>query len=35
VLLLLLPNRRGRIERSRGALMLALYAGFIWATLKF
>lgn len=34
-LVLLLPNRRSSIERSRGALLLALYAGFIWATLKF
>jgi cation:H+ antiporter len=34
-LLLLLPNRSGQIVRSRGALLLLVYAGFIWATLSF
>jgi len=33
-LLLLLPNRNGRIVRGRGVLLLLLYAGFIWATLN-
>ncbi len=32
-LLLLLPNRSGRIVRGRGVLLLLLYAGFIWTTL--
>lgn len=32
-LLLLLPDRRGRIVRSRGALLLALYASFVSLTL--
>lgn len=32
-LLLLLPNRDGRIVRSRGAWLLLLYAGFIWGSL--
>lgn len=32
-LLLLLPDRRGRIVRSRGALLLALYATFVSLTL--
>lgn len=33
-LLLLLPNRNGRIVRGRGVLLLLLYAGFVWATLN-
>lgn len=33
-LLLLLPNRRGLIVRGRAYLLLALYAGFVWATLQ-
>lgn len=33
-LLLLLPNRSGRIVRGRGVLLLFLYAGFVWATLN-
>lgn len=33
-LLLLLPNRNGQIVRSRGVLLLLLYAVFIWATLN-
>jgi len=33
-LLLLLPNRSGRIVRGRGVLQLLLYAGFVWATLN-
>jgi len=33
-LLLLLPNRNGRIVRGRGMLLLLLYAGFVWATLN-
>lgn len=33
-LLLLLPNRSGRIARGRGVLLLLLYAGFVWATLN-
>jgi len=33
-LLLLLPNRGGRIVRGRGVLLLLLYAGFVWATLN-
>lgn len=32
-LLLLLPNRAGLISRGRGLWLLALYGGFIWATL--
>ncbi|MDP2794005.1 MAG: hypothetical protein Q8O25_08020 [Sulfurisoma sp.] len=32
-LLLLLPNRAGLIPRGRGLWLLALYGGFIWATL--
>lgn len=32
-LLLLRPDRRGRIVRGRGVLLLLLYAGFVWATL--
>lgn len=34
-LILLLPDRSGRIVRTRGVLLLALYTGFIWATLTF
>lgn len=33
-LLLLLPKRDGLIVRGRGLLLLALYAGFLWVTLK-
>jgi cation:H+ antiporter len=33
-LLLLLPNRTGRIVRSRGVGLLLVYAGFIWAILS-
>jgi cation:H+ antiporter len=33
-LLLLLPNRSGLIVRGRAYLLLALYAGFVWATLQ-
>lgn len=33
-LLLLLPNREGQIVRTRGVLLLLLYAGFLWATLR-
>ena len=33
-LLLLLPNRYGLIVRGRGYLLLALYASFVWATLR-
>ena len=33
-LLLLLPNRNGRIVRSRGVGLLLVYAGFIWAILS-
>lgn len=33
-LLLLLPNRGGLIVRSRGGLLLLLYAGFVWTTLN-
>lgn len=33
-LLLLLPNRVGLITRGRGYVLLALYAGFVWATLQ-
>jgi len=33
-LLLLLPNRNGRIVRGRGMMLLLLYAGFVWATLN-
>ena len=32
-LLLLLPNRSGRIVRTRGVLLSGLYAAFVWATL--
>lgn len=32
-LLLLTPNRAGLISRSRGLLLLTLYAAFVWATL--
>ncbi|MBM4189279.1 MAG: calcium/sodium antiporter [Betaproteobacteria bacterium] len=34
-LLLLLPNRSGRIVRGRSVFLLLLYAGFVWATLNF
>lgn len=34
-LLLLLPDRAGLITRGRGFMLLALYAGFVWATLTF
>ncbi len=34
-LLLLLPDRSGRIRRARGVLLLALYTGFVWATLAY
>ncbi len=34
-LLLLLPKRSGEIVRSRGILLLVLYAAFVWATLTF
>ena len=34
-LLLLLPKRSGEIVRSRGILLLLLYAAFVWATLTF
>ncbi len=34
-LLLLLPDRSGRIGRTRGVLLLGLYSGFIWATLAY
>lgn len=33
-LLLLLPNRQRLIVRSRGILLLLLYAGFVWASLN-
>jgi cation:H+ antiporter len=33
-LLLMLPNRGGLIVRGRGLLLLVLYAGFVWITLK-
>ncbi len=33
-LLLLRPNRAGLITRGRGFMLLALYAGFVWATLR-
>lgn len=33
-LFLLLPNRTGRIVRSRGVGLLIVYAGFIWAILS-
>ena len=33
-LLLLLPDRSGSIVRGRGALLLLLYAAFVWATLS-
>lgn len=33
-LLFLLPNRANRIVRGRGILLLILYAGFVWATLR-
>jgi len=33
-LLLLLPNRAGLIVRGRGFMLLTLYAGFVWATLR-
>jgi cation:H+ antiporter len=33
-LFLLLPNRNGRIVRSRGVALLLVYGGFIWATLS-
>ncbi len=32
-LLMLRPDRRGLIGRGRGALLLLLYAGFVWLTL--
>ncbi len=33
-LLLLLPNRSGRIVSGRGVLLLLLYVGFLWTTLN-
>ena len=32
-MLLMIPNRQDRIARSRGILLLAVYTGFVFATL--